>query len=256
MTLIIRRGRLTTEKWFSPTVRYRDAFGLVVYKQTPRERGVFGFVKSPVHTIVIDLTQGTQDIFAAFSATTRNQIRKAQKHGMTTEPADIEEFAAFFNAFALQLGIPELSAAELRTYADHLVIRKAVYRGVPLAMRACLVDEGLTRARDLKSGSTRLGSADASDPRMAGYANRLLHWSLIQELKQKGCGLYDFGGCVLGSSDAALASITTFKLGFSKTVVSENDFRSWPLYLRETVVGRFLKGASRPLDYQDDATCE
>jgi hypothetical protein len=256
MTLIIKRGRLTIEKWISPTLRYRDAFRFVVYKQTPRERDMFGFVRSPVQTIVIDLTKDPEDIFAEFSATTRNQVRKAEKHGITIEPADIDDFAAFFNAFAQQLGIPGLAAAEYRTYADHLLIRKAMHRGEALAMRACLIDEGLSRARELKSGSTRLKSADGADPRMAGYANRLLHWSLIQELKQKGCRLYDFGGCVLGSSDTALANITTFKLGFSKTVVTENDFRSWPLYLREAVVGRLRRGAPQPLDHRDDATCE
>lgn len=248
MTLIIRRGRLTTEKWFSPTLRYRDAFRFVVYKQASRQRGMLGFVKSPFHTIVIDLTKDTQDIFAEFSATTRNEIRKAQKLGITTEPADIEECAAFFNAFARQMGIPQLPASEYRKYVDHLLIRKAVYHGTPLAMRACLVDEGLDRARDLKSSSTRLESAKASDARVAAYANRLLHWSFIQELKQKGCRLYDFGGCAVDPSDSVLANITKFKLGFSKTVVAESDFRSWPLYFRERVVGRFVKVASRPLE--------
>lgn len=256
MTLTIRRGRLTVEKWFSPTLRPRDAFGFVAYRQTPRERGMFGFVKSPFHTILIDLTKDTQDIFAAFSKITRTEVRKAQRLGVTTEPADIEHFAAFFNAFAQQRGIPGLSVAELRKYVDHLVIRKAVYDGVPLAMRACLVDERVGRARDLKSGSARLESADASDRRMAGCANRLLHWSLIQELKEKGCRVYDLGGCVLESSDTALANITTFKLGFSKTVVTENDFRSWPLYLKERVIGRLLKGSPRPQSLHDDATCE
>jgi hypothetical protein len=256
MTLIIRRGRLTTEKWFSPTLRHRDAFGFVVYRQTPRERGMFGFVRSPFHTILIDLTRDTQDIFATFSKITRNEVRKAQRFGITTEPADIDDFTAFFNAFALQLGIPGLAAAELRKYADHLVIRKAVYRGVPLAMRACLVDEGLGRARDLKSGSARLDPGDAADRRMAGAANRLLHWSLIQELKERNCRVYDLGGCVLESSDSALANITTFKLGFSKTVVTENDFRSWPLYLKERVIGRFLKGSPEQQSHHNDATCE
>jgi hypothetical protein len=255
MTLTIRRGPLMVEKWFSPTLRPRDALGFVVYRQTARERGMFGFVRSPFHTIHVDLTQDAEDIFGAFSKVTRNEVRKAQRSGITTEAADVDDFAAFFNAFAEQRGIPGISAGELRKYADHLVIRKAVYGGAALAMRACLLDETLGRARDLKSGSARLESEDPAERRMASAANRLLHWSLIQELKARGCRVYDLGGCVLDSSDTALTNITTFKLGFSKTVVTENDFRSWPLYLKERV-GRLLKGSPQPHSPQDDATCE
>jgi hypothetical protein len=245
MTLIIRRGRLTVEKWFSPTLRRRDAFGFVLYKQVPRDRGMLGFVKSPFHTILIDLTRDLPQILADFSATTRRGIRKAQEAGIVTEPSEIDEFVEFYNAFARQLGIAQIAASECRKYADHLFIMKAVYLGEPLAMRACLIDEGFKRARELKSGSTRLRSDDPAGQRMAGYANRLLHWSLIQSLKQQGCRYYDLGGCVLNSADSALANITRFKLEFSKNIVAENEFRSWPLYLRERIAGKLAKGPPR-----------
>jgi lipid II:glycine glycyltransferase (peptidoglycan interpeptide bridge formation enzyme) len=204
-----------------------------LYKQALCRRGTLGFVKVPFKTILVDLTPDIDEILASFSANTRNEIRRAEKLGIVTCPAMPAEFLGFYNRFADHRGIAGVSHDELQAYSQNLLILKAEFQGEPLVMRACLCDADGKRARDLKSGSTRLENGDHDHKKLVGFANRLLHWRLIQEFKSHGFAEYDLGGYEDPEADPALAGIHRFKAGFGGNIVIENDYASMALYLKE-----------------------
>ena len=236
MTLIMKRGRLTTEKWFSPNLEWGDAFRFVLYKQVPRETVRIGFIKERFNTVLIDLSLAKDEIFSQFSQTTRNEIRRAEREGISAEEIGIEEFSSFFHRFAARAGISPFSENDRKRYGKHLFNMKAVRHDIPLAVASCLLDADRERARLFKAGTMRLETDDPSAKKLAGYANRLLQWRLIQRIKDEGFRTYDLGGCVVNSDNERLNNIGKFKLGFSKNVVAENNFCSLPFYLKGKIL--------------------
>lgn len=178
------------------------------------------------HTLVIDLRPTEDQIFAAFSESGRNKIRKTARKSLRseviTDPAYAGRLTELQNE-ALQrtgghfasenwLGIlkmskehPELSqvfglfAGEDKTPQNMIAFGWVCNHGDHAEYRAA----GSTRRPDLKLPY--------------GY---LIAWDMIRWAKSTGAQWFDMGGVTLGEADeAALEGISNFKRSFSREVV-------------------------------------
>src|SRR5262249_51845977 len=146
-----------------------------------------------------DLTGDADAIAADFDTTCRYQIRRAGKaDGLAIEYIDepenrLEEFRAFYDAFAMQKSIwlADMEWLVAGSRARQLALTMASRAGEPLVWHAyvlCGASAGLQytcscyrgRDRDYRSRVAR--------------ANRWLHWRDMLELKARGIERYDWGG--------------------------------------------------------------
>jgi len=120
----------------------------------------------------------------------RNQIRKAQKSGLTVEHGGVELLPDFYTVFARNmrdLGTPVYSRRlfdeVLSTFPDRARLHVVRLRGQPIA--AGLTYQ--TRATVEMPWASSIRDYNDSCP------NHLLYWSVIEAAVERGCQLFDFG---------------------------------------------------------------
>ena len=158
-----------------------------------------------VRTLHIDLTQDTQQLFAALGKSTKNQVNRAEKGDQVTctaarRPADhdILAFREFYNAFARAKGTTlcrgyQVATMRLLARENGLVMTRANDAAGHALCYHVYVADG-ERAMLLYSGSNFRSAEDPDARRRLGRANRLLHWKDIVFFKECGYAVYDFGG--------------------------------------------------------------
>ncbi len=129
-------------------------------------------------------------LWAGFPAKVRNQVRKAEKCGLTVHWGTADLLAEFFGVFATNmrdLGTP--------VYSQKLF--HAVLRHFPDSAELCLVrKEGRAIAGALVvhgRGVTEVPSASSLRAFNSLCPNMLLYWSLLDRAIQRGQSLFDFG---------------------------------------------------------------
>jgi len=179
------------------------------------------------YTLTIDLTLPQDVIFKAFSAGTRNEIRRAEKSDAFTcdyyfQPRhQLAAFVGFYDVFALGKGLPTARLSHLKRYSDsgHLVLSSVVNEGDVIVWHAYYCTAG--RARLLHSASIFRGQ-DSAQRNLVGRANRYLHWMDIQEFRRRGYRIYDFGGWSPPElADIEKQRINSFKEGFGGVTRTE-----------------------------------
>ncbi|NNM67406.1 MAG: hypothetical protein HKM06_05300 [Spirochaetales bacterium] len=239
---VIRRSKWGvpySQFWFARTFSWLDGWGLTVYKQflgqsVPR----FPFIKDEHYTILIDLTQNEEALVAGMNKNTRTQLKKAEGDGFVwSYETNLESFRTFFNAFAKEKGLKSLESDVLQSEKDALSIGKVEWQGRVLAAHAYLVDRKECRARFLYGASARL--EDGVEPNLAGRANRLAHFSEIQDFKRQGLKAFDFGGYAKDTSDLQKQGINQFKESFGGVVVEESNYDSVWVALAKLFQGKF-----------------
>jgi FemAB-related protein (PEP-CTERM system-associated) len=138
----------------------------------------------------LDLTVGEEEIWKSFDAKARNQVRKAEKSGLTCifgGPELLDDFYAVFAFNMRDLGTPvwprslfdeifrafgrdvEIVAVRLgnKTVSAGLILHDAAYAGMPSA-------SSYRKYRDL-------------------CPNNLMYWETIKHCIQRGSRLFDFG---------------------------------------------------------------
>lgn len=210
--------------------------------QCRRGQPVLGFVCEPRFTILVDLEQTGDLLLAGCRKTTRNEIRRAEKEGVTCSDAvDTETFRSFFNIFAAVRKLPALRPEHLLSFGNDLPITCAQFEGHALAMHAYVMDKAVSRVRLLYSA---IRTDDTVAGPVIGWANRFLHFQDMLHFQRLGLRHYDLGGYSKLTDDPALERISQFKASFGGSIVEEYDYLSWPLYLargflsRAAVVGR------------------
>lgn len=169
-------------------------------------------------TIVVDLRPDIEQIYQALRKSMKTQINRARKSGVEVRPLTDEkeflEFVSSYDGFAVQAGLPRLSASnEMRAIATLIYQEQC---GVCLA---AYCDNRLIAGIMLFYCGERaiyeygFRAADIENKKLPMM--HLLQWEAIKLAKEKGFKYYDFGGM-----DAAQGSegINRFKFGFSKTV--------------------------------------
>lgn len=178
------------------------------------------------YTSIVDLLQAPDALLNGISKNFRYEIRRAEKDALRFHfmdapmPHQIEEFACFYDAFALNRGIAKANRIKLNEIAKanglNLAWTYDSYSERTLAGHAYIVDGN--RARLYHSGSSTAHEESAPLRQLSGRANKALHWHCMQQYKKLGYQRYDLGGVSLG---AALKSIDDFKQQFGGILVKE-----------------------------------
>lgn len=180
------------------------------------------------HSLHIDLTRESDDIFKDFARNTRAQIRKCTENdtGLSFEfvdrptPALAAEFEAFYNEFALSKGLSPVPHTRLRAYfeSDSVLLARALEGPRTLVWH---VNVTAGPYATLMYSASQFRSGDEEFRKLVGRANRRLHWEELLHFKRAGLRTFDFGGWYAGSTDTARLSINRFKEEFGGTKVLE-----------------------------------
>jgi FemAB family len=210
--------------WFADGEYSHDRFGsdLTYFRQhrldiPPR----FLLSNEVFHTLHIDLTQDLDLLFARFSKTSRNEVRRSSKEGIQikqeSEPAATELFLKRQKWFNLRkhLGEP-VSRKQLADYGGQWFLYTAYRAGTWLGHLLLLHDQERVRQWVLAN------NLDHDDHAVVGYASRALVWNSMQDAKNKGFATYDFGGIVDDENDPRYG-VTRFKSSFGGMLVREQN---------------------------------
>jgi FemAB-related protein (PEP-CTERM system-associated) len=135
-------------------------------------------------------------MWEGFSAKVRNQVRKAEREGVTGEAGGEEKLPDFYRVFSRNMrdiGVPVWGESFFRGIlrsmgagARLLVVR---FRGSPIGGALLL----------LHGGAAIVPSASSLRSHFALCPNHMLYWTAIQEAWASGARLFDFGRSTLGS---------------------------------------------------------
>lgn len=221
--------------------RFADVFSLVQYsfvrKYQDKPKLCF---KDISYTVEIPLNKPFDEIFASFSGTFRNHIRRAEKEGVTCTFRNDrkDEFLAYYNEFARQRKLFPTRREVVDQFGDHFSMSFAEWNGHILAAHSYLEDKDAGIVRIYHIASSRL--QDDIDIKLVSYANKLLVAEGIRHYQEKQFEVIDLGGYAEGTQDKGLQGINEFKLSFGGTKTVNNNYQS-PLYF-------FLRKLSLLLD--------
>ncbi len=214
---IRRRWMVRREAWFDERWELDGADLLVFYhwSNPPNPSAAMD-----VHSLEIDLAQDQACLWKGVSPTTRTQINRAFKAGLTfqawTAPPrkTVDQFFGFRRLFALERGIASADPVWMYDYASQgaLILTQACAPdGKPLVWHSYSRVPGWVR---LLHSVSLLSSYSAEGRNRVGWANRFLHWMDLLECQRLGLDRYDFGGWYSGDTDQKLLRINFFKEQF------------------------------------------
>ena len=150
--------------------------------------------------MVLDLPASSDDLWSGLDRKVRNQVRKAQKEGLTAVSGGAEHLASFYKVFSRNmrdLGTPvypiDLFAEVLRTFDAGARIHLVHHRGEPVAA-----------ALTIRSGPTEVVPwASALREHRSLCPNMLLYWSMLERATAGGVRTFDFGRSSLNAGTHA-----------------------------------------------------
>jgi lipid II:glycine glycyltransferase (peptidoglycan interpeptide bridge formation enzyme) len=167
----------------------------------------------PRRTLLMDLSMGDEELFAAMRKKTRQYIHKAERAGVVTEESrDLDRFMKVLSA----VGQRDRFAIRSRAYFETLL---ASFGDRALLMFARLGDEDA-------GAMLLLRMADRAWELYGGWSGAhaearpfyLLKWRAMLRMRQLGVRRYDMCGLAEGADDP-LAGVENFKLGYGGEVV-------------------------------------
>lgn len=147
-------------------------------------------------TMILDLTGGESEIWKRLPAKVRNQVRKAEKNGLSTVvggPELLEEFYRVFVVNMRDLGSPVHARSFFTSMAS----------GLGAQMHVRLVREGAKTVGGLIGlcfkDTVLVPWASALREYFSKCPNNLLYWHAIQDSCARGFKIFDFGRSSIGS---------------------------------------------------------
>lgn len=168
----------------------------------------------PRRTLLMDLSKGDEELFAAMRKKTRQYIHKAERAGVVTEESrDLDRFMKVLDA----VGQRDQFAIRSRAYFDTLLSAFGD-RALLMFARLGAQDAGamlLVRMAD-RAWELYGGWSGAHAEARPFY---LLKWRAMLRMRQLGVRRYDMYGLADGADDP-LAGVENFKLGYGGEVVA------------------------------------
>jgi hypothetical protein len=174
-------------------------------------------------TVVIDLSRSEEDIFRGFNDTTRNEIRRAIREGVsheiTAQPTldHINEFLAASQDLMKLKGIPVEDFNVLKTHQARGELMISRTRNSANEVQSYHVFTRRGSIALLINSLTIRADKSHADRCFASRANRLNHWEDAKFLKQSGVELLDIGSWPGSEKGRDLAA---YKKGFGGKVTS------------------------------------
>lgn len=147
-------------------------------------------------SLILDLSSGAEGVWRSLPAKVRNQVRKAEKSGLSTSIGGAElldEFYAVFAANMRDLGSP----VHHRSFFAHMFAEFGAHARVILVRDARLTVGGLVCLffKDIAI----VPWASSLRPYFPKCPNNLLYWEILQHSCARGCKWFDFGRSSVGS---------------------------------------------------------
>lgn len=181
------------------------------------------------YTLLIDLRQTEEQIWAGFYHRTRSEIlsftsNQEYQHVVDLNPsrALLSELIDLYNGFARFKKIRPAEAFRLKAYLRNQILAVSYIRQSDAFV--CVNFYRLTRQRATNLYSFHVKHHSSSNSYSAshyGRAHRALHWLDIKKFKLAGTEVYDFCGWYHGQEDKQLLNINKFKEQFATLKVKE-----------------------------------
>jgi lipid II:glycine glycyltransferase (peptidoglycan interpeptide bridge formation enzyme) len=199
-----------------------------------------GLRNAPIHAMdaelcwVLDLDKSEEEILADMRKTTRYEIRRAEKLGVTVDTG-LKDFFALYtrtskrHGFVPHSGIQE----ELEVFGNNAIVYNAAHEGKTIASAIILfwADEAIYHH-------------GASIPSKIP-ASYLIQWEAIREAKKRGKKLYNFWGIAPeDNANHPWRGITLFKKGFGgreMEFMHAQDYTVSPLYILPKTIEQIRK---------------
>jgi len=220
------------ENWFEYKSSRMNLFSFNVYRHLISDPGKIPIWiwKENEATLLIRLTNSTEEIVSKIKTEYRKDIQKGNNLGIDCLVSDdLELFYFFYQKFALKKGIYIIPYSIISELKAHLVITQAILQNELLVAHAYLTDHKTGIARLFISASNRLESN--IDSKTIGIANKLLTQFDINYFKQNNYTYFDFGGIAPDTVDKELQGINRFKKGFGGEKVKTYNLYPLPYYL-------------------------
>jgi hypothetical protein len=254
MITFTRKGIRFSEVWFEDAHQPTDSDVLLLYQ-----------VDNPVsdtckdfYSIEVSLASEPDALLAAFKRDTRYEVnRAANKDNLTFDfhsavsPALLDEFCAFFDAFAESRQLSRSNPEWLGVYAEAGALclsRVCDSDGNSLVWHSYYRDPKWCRL--LQSASEFRASGDPQRRNLLGRANRYQHWRDMVAFRELGNVMYDFGGWYEGKTDEQKLRINQFKEEFggvinhryhcTKVLTAKAKAFFWARSLKDRSADRFL----------------
>jgi len=230
ITRRLARGLVrAVEVWFDDTPETTEGFDLVIHRQ--RSARLHPDRWRYFNTMLFDLSRTEEQLLDGMNRTTGREIRRARDtDGIQTsfimEPTreDIQAFKHFYDRQADRAARTQLGSGEMEMLRREGLLslsRAEAPDGRVLVWRANLCYPKRRRVRGLYGVSAQ--DPDPAARKLAGRANRYLHFEEMRFFKARGYAVYDFGGWYVGSEDAKRLNINGFKEGFGGDIAVEFD---------------------------------
>jgi hypothetical protein len=226
------------EIWFADYPYDIEDVQSVTFRECKKKVDLAGFTCYDFSTLVIDLTQGLDAIWANLSSDCRRQIRRAQKNDIKVNiNKNFIEFYEMSKAFRQRKGL------------DGHIVNPEFMKKYGTLLTAEVEDEVVTgifflndqyNFRGLTSASKRL---DVSHEKaiMIGSASRLLWWEGIRYAFEKGMKEVDMGGYYTGPNiNDPRQGVNNFKKNFGGQLVTRYDYEK--VYSRINKLARSCRG--------------
>jgi hypothetical protein len=191
---------------------------------TLEDGAALGYAHRLVRTLVTDLTLDEDLLLGNMSSACRRAIRKAEKSGVTVEPADPKGFAKEYGAqledvFAKQDLRPTYSHTRVQALIDH------VYPSGDLLLARVRDPEGRCIATGIFPGFNGFSFFWGNGSLRAHQIlrpNEALHWFAMRYWKQRGMRQHDWGGANAYKTKYGVVPFTTVALRRSRYAVLQH----------------------------------
>jgi lipid II:glycine glycyltransferase (peptidoglycan interpeptide bridge formation enzyme) len=199
-----------------------------------------GFMPAPIHAMdaefcwVLDLDKSEEELMAGMRKTTRYEIKRAQKLGVTIHTG-FKDFLSLYKETSRRQGFVGHSGIkeEIALFAQDALVLNASYEGKTLASAIILFwgDEAIYH-----HGASLPGKIPAS---------YLLQWEAIREAKKRGKKVYNFWGIAPEDNlNHPWRGLTLFKTGFGgrqMRYMHAMDLPISPLYVIPKIIETIRK---------------
>ena len=189
------------------------------------------------YTWILDLKLNEEDLMKKFSHTIRNEIRRAEKEGITytyilkPDLETLKKYHQFYLKFAKIKKLEKIPFSAILKHRNYLALTYSIYEGDILNYHTYIVDKTVGETRLYQSCSLFREENEKSKINLIWYWNRWLHFYDMLLFKKLGYHTYDFWWISLSDNDEK-RNVDKFKLWFWPTIIEEYIYEKSPLLLR------------------------
>lgn len=147
-------------------------------------------------TLILDISSGEENLWKSFSPKVRNQVRKAQKSGLTVQIGGAELLDEFYRPFAVNM-------RDLGSPVHHPKFFSEIFKVFNNDVRLALISDGKKTVGGLivffHKDTAIVPWASCYRNYFSKCPNNLLYWEAMQYACTRGCTQFDFGRSSLNS---------------------------------------------------------